>query len=158
MDAGSGIIRYEVGQTGTLWDPYDSVPLATITVSAPTFSTSDAGGDTPQYGYFATFTVTMTDIAPASTQDDIEPDSYDFYVEVPDGQLYGNGAQADVQGGNGLWAALPNDLGNESGDSVVDLLPGQSLSGTVVIDVPSEHGQLVYAGSDDGQVDGSWAF
>lgn len=64
MDAGPGVIRYSIGQTGRLWDPDESVPYATITVSAPTFSTSDSDGDTPQYGYFATFTVTTTDIAP----------------------------------------------------------------------------------------------
>ena len=114
--------------------------------------------DTPQYGYFATFTVTMTDIAPPSTNDDIEPDSDDFYVQDGNGQLYGNGTQAEVQGGNGFWASLPNDLGNETDDPVTDLYPGQSLTGTVLIDVPSEHGQLVYDGSYDGQVDGSWAY
>jgi hypothetical protein len=157
MDAGSAVIRYSVGQTGTLWDPSLSVPLATIKVSAPTFSTSDASGDTPQYGYFATFTVTMTDIAPVSTQDDIWPDSDDFYVEAPDGQIYGNGSQVNVLGGNGSSAALPDDLGNGA-NQAADLLPGQSQTGTVVIDVPSGHGQLVYNGSDDGQVDGSWAF
>jgi hypothetical protein len=156
MDAGSGVIRYSVGQTGTLWDPSESVPLATIEVSAPTFSTSDASGDTPQYGYFATFTVTMTDIAPTATQDDIMPDSGDFYVGA-DGQLYGNGSQLNVLDGNGLWAALPNDLGNGP-TQPDDLLPGQTTTGSVVIDVPSTHGQIVYAGSDDGQVDGSWSY
>ena len=158
MDAGPDLIRYAVGQSGTLWAPDESVPLATITVSPPTFSTSDASGDTPQYGYFATFTVTMTDIAPASTQDDIAPDSYDFYVEAPGGQLYGNGLQTGVQGGNGAWASLPDDLGNGTSQQATDLLPGQTLTGTVVIDVPSQHGQLVYAGSYDGQADGSWAY
>jgi hypothetical protein len=157
MDAGPGVIHYVVGQTGTLWDPTESVPLATITVWAPTFSTTDSSGDTPQYGYFATFTVTIGDIAPASTDDDIPPDSDDFYVDAPDGLMYGNGWQANLQEGNGYWAALPNDLGNGP-TQPADLFPGQTDTGTVTIDVPSEHGQLVYDGSYDGQDDGSWSF
>jgi hypothetical protein len=153
MDASATVIHYSVGQTGTLWDPDESVPLATIYVSPPTFSTVDADGDVPDYSYFATFTVTMTDIAPVATQDYIIPDSDDFYVRASDGQIYGNGAQDGVLGGNGLWAELPNDLGYAP-----NLYPGQSVSGTVTIDVPSQHGQIVYDGSDDGQDDGSWAF
>ena len=46
-----------------------------------------------------------------------------------------------------------NDLGNAP-----DLLPGQSATGTVTIDVPGLHGLIVYDGSDDGQVDGSWSY
>ena len=153
MDAGPGVIRYSIGQTGRLWDPDESVPYATITVSAPTFSTSDSDGDTPQYGYFATFTVTTTDIAPVASQDEFVPDSDDFYVQEPDGQIYGNGDQTGVLGGNGFWAELGNDLGNAP-----DLLPGQSATGTVTIDVPGLHGLIVYDGSDDGQVDGSWSY
>jgi hypothetical protein len=153
MDASPTVIHYSVGQTGRLWDPSESVPLATIYVSPPTFSTSDTDGDVPQYAYFATFTVTMTDIAPAATQDDVLPDSDDFYVREPDGQIYGNGSQNGVLGGNGVWAELPNDLGYAP-----DLLPGQSATGTVTIDVPSLHGQLVYDGSDDGQDDGAWSY
>jgi hypothetical protein len=155
MDVGPAytVIRYTVGQTGTLWDPAYSVPFATIKVSAPTFATSDSGGDTPQYGYFATFNVTMTDIAPAATQDELVPDSDDFYVQFADGNIYGNGDQTGVLGGNGFWAELDNDLGNAP-----DLLPGQSASGTVTIDVPGLHGEIVYNGGDDGKVDGSWSY
>ena len=153
MDAGPTMIRYTVGQTGRLWDPIESVPYAKITVSAPTFSTSDSDGDVPQYGYFATFTVTMTDIAPPATQDEFVPDSDDFFVQEPDGEIYGNGSQNGVLGGNGFWAELNNDLGNAP-----DLFPGQSTTGTVTIDVPGLHGLLVYNGSDDGQDDGSWSY
>jgi hypothetical protein len=153
MDAGPAVIRYTIGQTGRLWDPDYSCPYATITVDPPTFSTSDADGDVPQYEYFATFTVTMTDIAPAATQDEFVPDSDDFYVQEPNGQIYGNGTQTGVLGGNGFWAELDNDLGNAP-----DLFPGQSTTGTVTIDVPSLHGLIVYDGSDDGQVDGSWSY
>ena len=153
MDAGPGVIRYSVGQTGKLWDPDESVPYATIRVSAPTFSTSDSDGDTPQYGYFATFTVTTTDIAPVASKDEFVPDSDDFYVQEPDRQIYGNGDQTGVLGGNGFWAERDNDLGNAP-----DLFPGQSATGTVTIDVPGLHGLIVYHGSDDGQVDGTWSY
>ncbi len=159
MDSGNGVLHYTVGQTGILWDPFFSVPLATISVSAPTFSVTDSDGDTPQYGYFATFTVSMTDIAPAATQDNIMPNSDDFYVQTADGRLFGNGGQPSVLPGNGFWAELPNDLGSSPNGQVdINLLPGQSLTGTVTIDVPDQHGVLVYQGSDDGAVDGSWAF
>jgi hypothetical protein len=153
MDAGPAPIRYSIGQTGRLWDPDYSCPYATITVSAPTFSTSDSDGDTPQYAYFATFNVSMTDIAPVATHDEFVPDSDDFYVQEPDGRIYGNGDQTGVLGGNGFWAELNNDLGNAP-----NLYPGQSTSGTVTIDVPSTHGLILYNGSDDEQVDGSWSY
>ena len=147
---------YAVGQTGTLFDTSDNVPLATISVSPPAFSTSDADGDTPQFGYFATFQVTVTDIAPVSTQDDISPSDTDFYVQTPDGQRYGDGSQSGVQSGNTPDASTSSELGTDSSGGSVDLFPGQSTTGTVVIDVPSEHGQIV---DTDGSIPyGAWNF
>ena len=90
---------------------------------------------------------------PVASKGEFVPDSDDFYVQEPDRQIYGNGDQTGVLGGNGFWAELDNDLGNAP-----DLLPGQSATGTVTIDVPSLHGLIVYNGSDDGQVDGTWSY
>ena len=42
-----------------------------------------------------------------------------------------------------------------AGDSI-ELSPGQSTTGTVVIDVPSQHGQLYY--EPDTQPYGVWSF
>lgn len=156
-DMGGGKVQmYSVGQSGTLYDSADMVPLATITVAAPTFATSDSSGDTPQYGYFATFTVTVNNIAPASSQDTIGPSDSDFYVQTSNGMKYGSGGQSGVLGGNSFEATDSNELGTNSAGGTVELNPGQSTTGTVVIDVPSQHGQLFYAGG--GQVDGAWAF
>lgn len=153
---GPTVQAYSVGQAGTLYDPTDMVPLATIVVAAPTFSTSDADGDSPQYGYFATFVVTVTDIAPASSQDTIDPSDADYYVQTPDGNKYGSGAQPNLLQGNSADASDNQELGTTDGEGSIELNPGQSTTGTVVIDVPSQHGQLYY--EPDTQNYGVWSF
>ena len=154
---GGGTVQmYSIGQAGTLYDSADMVPLATITVGTPTFATSDSSGDTAQYGYFATFNVTVNDIAPSSSQDTIGPSDGDFYVQTSDGKQYGTGIQSGVLSGNSIEAAASNELGTNSAGGSVELNPGQSTSGAVVIDIPSQHGQLYYAGG--GQIDGAWSF
>jgi hypothetical protein len=150
------VISYNVGQTGTLSDG-GRVQLATITVSAPTFSTTDANGDIPMFGDFATFTVTVTDIAPSSEQNEtIDATDSDFYVQLPNGQRYGLGIQNGVQSGNSSEAAGPSELGTNSVGGLITLSPGQSTTGTVTIDMPGESGQLYYSGG--GQIDGAWSF
>jgi hypothetical protein len=155
-DMGGAEKSYSIGQTGTLYDTADMVPLATITVSAPQFASSDAAGDTPQYGYFATFSVTVADIAPAPSKDDISPSSADFFVQTSDGSRYGTGVQSNVLGGNSVEATGDTDLGTNSVGGTIDLFPGQTTTGTVEIDVPSQHGSLVYAGR--GNIEGAWSF
>jgi hypothetical protein len=150
------VITYNVGQTGTLWDG-GRVQLATITVSAPTFSTTDANGDIPQFGEFATFTVTVTDIAPVSQQNEtIDATDTDFFVQLANGQRYGLGIQSGVQEGNSSEAEGPNELGTNSVGGLITLSPGQSTTGTATIDMPGGSGQLFYSGG--GQVDGAWSF
>jgi len=150
MDDADGELTYAVGQTGTLWDPTEMVVVATISVSALTFATTDASGDTPEYGYFATFTVTVTDIAPASSADTISPSDSDYYVGVG-GTDYGYG-QTDL--GSTPDAEGPDYLGYDVGAG--GLNPGQSTTGTVTVDVPSQHGSLVY--SPLGTALGAWTF
>jgi hypothetical protein len=146
----NGVQSYAVGQTGTVWDPDKGVPLATITVSAPTFATSDSSGDNSEYGYFATFTVTVTDIAPASSGDTIDPSDSDYYVRT-NGEAYGFG---QTRQGNTSVAEQDNYLGNNVGASGIG--PGQSTTGTVTVDVPSQHGALYY--NPDGTDLGFWTF
>jgi hypothetical protein len=145
----NGVQTYAVGQTGTLWDPDKMVPLATITFSAPQFATTDGSGHTPQYGYFATFTVTVTDIAPATSADTINPSDADYYV-LANGIGYGYG-QTHI--GNTAQAEGSNYLGSAVSGG---LTPGQSTSGTVTVDVPSQHGSFVYA--PNGTALGAWTF
>ena len=147
---------YSVGQAGTLYDSSEMVPLATIVVKAPTFATSDADAESPQYGYFATFSVTVTDIAPASSQDTIDPSDSDYYVQTPDGKKYGSGPQPNVLQGNSADASDNYELGTTSTGNSIELSPGQSTTGTVVIDVPSQHAQLYY--EPNTQPYGVWSF
>lgn len=150
------VIMYNVGQTGTLSDG-GQVQLGTMLVSAPSFSTTDANGDTPQFGYFATFTVTVMDIAPSSEQNEtINPADLDFYVQLPNGLRYGSGDQEGVQQGYSAAAAGPNELGINTVGGSITLSPGQSTTGTVTIDMPGQSGQLYYVGA--GQIDGAWSF
>jgi hypothetical protein len=154
---GEKIQAYTVGQTGTLYDAADEVPLATIQVSAPQFSSSDSSGDTPQYGYFASFTVSVTDIAPQSTQDDIGPSDMDFYIQEPNGTTYGDdGEPSGVMSGNSVEAYNGNELGTNSVGGSIELYPGQSTTGLVIVDCPSEHGLLYYDAA--GQINGYWTF
>jgi hypothetical protein len=145
-----GLQTYAVGQTGTVWDPDKGILVATIAVAAPQFATSDQSGDTPQYGLFVTFTVTVTNISPASAADTIQPDDSDYYVQANGGQ-YGSGL---TNAGKTDAAEQDNYLG--ANVTATGLASGQSTSGTVTIDVPSRHGSLVYA--PDGTALGAWAF
>lgn len=156
MKLGGPERMYSVGQIGTLYDVTEDVNLATIFVRAPTFSTSDSGGDSPQYGYFASFTVTVADIAPTSSKDTISPSDVDFFVQTSNGTRYGDGVQSNLQEGNSMEATGVNELGTNSVGGSVTLSPGQSTTGTVVIDVPSQHGSLVFSGA--GQIDGAWSY
>jgi hypothetical protein len=146
----NGVPTYSVGQTGTLWDPDNMVALATFTVSPPTFSTTDGKGDTPKYGYFATFTITVKNIAPVSTGDTVDPSDSDFYV------AFGRSAYGIGQPNAGASAAAEqeNFLGAQVATGGLD--PGQTTTGTVTIDVASQHGSLVYAPA--GTPLGTWSF
>jgi hypothetical protein len=146
----NGVQSYAVGQTGTLWNPDQGVPVATITVTTPTFASTDDAGHSPRYGYFAVFTVTVTDIAPSAGGNDVSPADTDFFASV-DGTRYGYGQTnlgmtADAERADALGNGLPSS----------GLAPGTSTTGTVTIDVPSLHGLLVYA--PDGTPLGTWAY
>jgi hypothetical protein len=146
----SGVQTYAVGQTGTVWDPDKMIVLATITVSPPQFATSDQSGDVPQYGLFATFTVTVKNISAPSAADSVTPDDSDYYVLV-NGSEYGSGL---ANAGKTDAAEQDNYLGSTV--SSAGVASGQSATGTVTIDVPSRHGHLVYA--PDGTALGAWTF
>jgi hypothetical protein len=148
---GKTVQHYTVGQAGTLYDPADNVPLARVTVSAPTFSKSDSSGDTPQYGYFASFKVTVTDIAPASTQDTVSPFG-SFYVQEPNGAQFGSSA---TNSGN-AYQACSSTPACENANATTELNPGQTVTGVDIEDVPSMHGAEYF--DDGGQIDGYWTF
>ena len=145
-----GVQTYGLGQTATVWDPDKMLALATISVSQPQFATSDQSGDSPQFGLFATFTVTVKNISAPSAADSIIPDDSDYYVQV-NGSEYGSGL---ANAGKTDAAEQDNYLGSNIGSA--GLASGQSATGTVTIDVPSRHGSLVYA--PDGTALGAWSF
>ena len=153
MDSGAGEKMYTVGQTGTLWTSVETLALATVTVSAPSFSASGPTTTSPQYGYFASFTVTVHNIAPTSSKDTLSPSNDTFFDQVT-GKRYGTGAATGLMGGNS--ATVKSTLGTNTVGGSVTLTPGQSQTGTVVVDVPSEHGALVFYGG--GKIGGAWSF
>lgn len=123
---------FAVGQTGHITETGKVV--LTLTVTNATATTSPASdGTSPANGYFATFTMTATDVSQNQTYD-FSP--ADFYVQTSDGR------QFTFTSGNSVHAAVeqPNNL-----DSIQVMNPGQVLTGTITIDEPAQHASLVYA-------------
>lgn len=155
---------YSAGQTGTLYGaPVGTqgaaVPLVRITVSAPTFSTTDYGREVPMYEYFATFTVRVTNVEPRSLHLKIAPSDSEFFAQTSDGLRYGVGSQPNVLVGNSIGATAPDELGTNSAGYAIELRSGQSTTGAVVIDVPSRHGQLVFSPGNQNYRDyGAWSY
>jgi hypothetical protein len=154
---------YTLHQIGVLYDTADNVPLARIHIDSVT-STREVVSDNqvvlPEYGHFVTFTITVNDIAPAYTRDDIS-DSSDasFFIQTgkTSGARYGvDGGDYGIHQGNSWEAVQPNELGVSPSGADIDLLPGQTMKGTVVIDSPVQHGWLV--DDDGGQMNGAWQF
>jgi hypothetical protein len=104
---------------------------ASISVSGLSLSAApDPKGLAPLNGYFASFTATVTDV---SSPQGFVVDPSDFYLEGSDGTRY------TLTSGNSASAAGSHALGH------VSVEPGQSISGTLVIDESSAHGWVVYA-------------
>jgi hypothetical protein len=108
----------------------NGVPTATISVSDSQLSAAaSAKGPGPEYGYFASFKVTVE----AGPTQSLVVDPSDFYVQGSDGVHY------NVTSGNSASAAGSQALVH------VSVAPGQTVVGTVTIDESSAHGWVVYA-------------
>jgi hypothetical protein len=124
------------------------IPSASITISGPVITTqpADPNGSAPQNGYFVTVTATMT--ADSSYSDGFSINAYDFYALSPGGGHY------TEDNGHALYAL--SGSGQELSSSM--LAASESTSGKLVFDVPSAHGQIVYAPNSDGQPLAEWSY
>lgn len=122
----------------------DGAQVGEITVSAPTTTSTapDEFSDAPKNGYYLTVTVVAK--ANADTTQTFSVNPFDFYVRTADGTHIG------MDAGNALGAGGDDQL------HAVELNPGETIKGTLTLDVPSVHGQLVYSPFD--RAVGSWTY
>lgn len=128
----------KIGQTTTI--PMDSAAAADLTIVSVKVSTrpADEFGSAPQRGYFLTVQVRARALATSSTEFDIN--AMDFYALVR-GEHFeeGTGNALDAPGADRELGARPN--------------AGESTSGTLVFDVPTQHGKIAYSPAEaDGPV------
>jgi hypothetical protein len=119
----------------------------TVTVSSPRVTTypADSYGSGPQHGYFVI--VTVTAIADAAYTGGFDISTSDFYALV-------SGRHYDEGNGN-AYGAL-SDMNSELG--YVTLAGGETASGKLVFDLPSRHGEIIYAPNYDGQPLAEWKY
>jgi hypothetical protein len=133
-----------VGQTEDVTQTNDtggSSGTATVTITSAYNTTESADGfETPQFGNYVIFNVTVT-----SAMNGFNVDSSDFYVTI-NGQEYqeGNGTSFD---------AVAND-----NDIFGTVNAGDSMTGQLYFDLPAVHGELVYAPNYDGAPIAEWSF
>lgn len=133
---------FDIGETGTATDESGS-PLADITVAEAmeTAEPPDEFSDPPANGTFLSVTVTIANIGDEVFA--VAP--FDFLVRYPDGDMvrYGDGS-------SGVF-------GYDDPLDVVDLAPGETITGTVVFDVdPDVDGQQIVYSDLSGRVLGAW--
>lgn len=133
-----------VGQTEDLTQTNDTggnSGTATVTITSAYNTTQSADGfETPQFGYYLVFDVSVT-----SAMNGFNVDSGDFYVTV-NGQEYqeGNGTSFDaVSSDNDLFGTVN---------------AGDSMTGQLYFDLPAIHGELVYSPNYDGAPIAQWSF
>jgi hypothetical protein len=99
-------------------------------------------GSAPAHGHFVIVTVTAT--ATSGGQLDINP--LDFYAKA-------GGQHISTDDGNALEAI---DSSQELSASTLN--SGETATGQIAFDVPSTHGQIVYAPGWNGQALASWNY
>jgi Domain of unknown function (DUF4352) len=125
----------------------DGVDAATITVTRVSATQQPADpefGSRPQHGWFVTAHVKVHALSSYSEGFDYNP--LDFYAKSHGGHYnIGNGNAYDAPG---------SDSELDSGT----LSAGESVSGTLVFDLPADHGSIRYAPNLDGTSIGGWRF
>ncbi len=126
----------------------NNTPAATITIAVPVLTTQPADtaiGDPPEYGYFLITDVTIRAL-PGYTGG-VFVSSADFYV-LANSQHYdeGNGTSFDAMADPGL------DLASTT------LAAGESTHGKLTFDVPSRHGEIVFAPNENHQPVAEWSY
>ncbi len=145
--APSGPDKLAVGQAETLGDS-SSATVGTVTVESArvsTYSVQDYGS-APANGYFVVVHVTTT--ADQSYTDGWDINELDFHVLA-------RGVHYDSGNGN-AYSALSDAQSNA--DLTATLGAGESSSGWMAFDVPSAHGEIIYAPNYDGQPVAEWSY
>jgi Domain of unknown function (DUF4352) len=125
-----------------------SQTAATITVESATVTTQagDGSGTAPANGYYVVVHVKAT--CDPSYTDGFPIDETDFYDLV--------GSTHYSSGNGNSYSALTSDQSNE--DITATLAAGETSSGWIAFDVPSQHGNIVYAPNADGQPLAEWTY
>lgn len=119
--------------------------VAALSETSTTLPADSEFGSRPSHGYFLVIRVRVEDLPSATGSFDIS--SLDFYVRV-------RGEHFDEGNGNSYDAV--SDTSDEL--SAVTLNPGERTNGLLLFDVPSPHGQLVYAPNYTGESLVEWKF
>jgi hypothetical protein len=125
----------------------DGVDAATITVTRVSATQQPADpefGSRPQHGWFVTAHVKVHALSSYSEGFDYNP--LDFYAKS-------HGGHYNIDNGN-AYDAPGSDSELDSGT----LSAGESVSGTLVFDLPADHGSIRYAPNLDGTSIGGWRF
>ena len=146
-DIPSGPDMQPMGGQETLTETDTGTTISTLAISSPHITTYPAGsyGSSPQHGYYVIVTAKAgADQGYASGYD---VSTSDFYA-LAAGQHYD-------EGDGNAYDAL-SDVRDELGYTT--LAAGETTTGKLVFDVPSQHGEIVYAPNYDGQPVAEWSY
>jgi hypothetical protein len=136
-----------VGQAATLQDTNSGQTIGTLTVESANVTTqsADGSGTAPANGYYIVVHVkAAADSAYTSGWSVNESDFYD----LTGGSHYSNG---NGNAFSALTSAQANSLSAQ-------LAAGESTDGWLSFDVPSRHGEIVYAPNSNGQPIAEWSY
>ena len=130
-----------VGQSLSITDGGTDAGTITITSIRNTTQPADSFGEAPQNGYYLIVTVKVS-----STEDGLDMNDLDFYALV-------NGQHYDYGNGNSFEAVSDNNQ-----DLTTTLNNGESETGYLLFDLPSIHGQIVYAPNFNSAPLAEWSY
>jgi hypothetical protein len=136
-----------VGQAATLQDTNSGQTIGTLTVESANVTTqsADGSGTAPANGYYIVVHVKAT--ADSSYTSGWYISESGFY-DLVNGSHYSNG---NGNAFNALTSAQANSLSAQ-------LAAGETADGWLSFDVPSRHGEIVYAPNSNGQPIAEWSY
>jgi Domain of unknown function (DUF4352) len=138
MSVGETISIQQSADTSGFADPAEGGADITVTKVEAAIREPIDYGSKPERGWFV-----VVHVKAVGTGGGLDVNPFDFYVKSPNGFKTEDSTFADYWGPV-LESATLND--------------GEHVSGTMVFDVPSRHGQIVYAPNLDGEPVGIWKF
>jgi hypothetical protein len=135
------------GQSESLEDTSTGATIGTLTVNlaAVTTQSADGSGLSPVNGWFVVVKVEAA--ADPSYTSGWYVSGSDFYVLV--------GSQHFSEGNGNAFDALTS---GEQNSLDTTLAAGETATGYVSFDVPSKHGEIVYAPNSNGQPIAEWSY